>query len=84
MGLLTSTQKLGGIIGLYFFKYDAGHNCVRHQTLITISIPSKKHESLYVKTEAQFDVQLISRFGPDNWPPRSVDLNPRLFSLRVH
>ncbi|GFX65216.1 hypothetical protein TNCV_4821071 [Trichonephila clavipes] len=28
-----------------------------------------------------FGDRLISRFGPVNWPPRSCDLTPRLFSV---
>ena len=32
----------------------------------------------------EFDEQLISRFGTDNWPPRSCNLRPLEFFIWFH
>ncbi|GFV03258.1 putative transposase [Trichonephila clavipes] len=54
----------GGIIGLYFFKNDEGHN---------VTVNARATIDLLKDT---FGDRLISRFGPVNWPPRSCDLTP--------
>ncbi|GFV50976.1 DUF4817 domain-containing protein [Trichonephila clavipes] len=58
----------GGIIGPYFFKSDEGHNELWFQ----------QEGATCHTARATIDLlkDLISRFGPVNWPPRSCDLTP--------
>ncbi|GFU45093.1 uncharacterized protein TNCV_4235671 [Trichonephila clavipes] len=56
------TLWAGGIIDLYFFKNDEGHN---------VTVNARAAIDLLKDT---FGDHLISRFGPVNWSPRSCDL----------
>ncbi|GFV76136.1 histone-lysine N-methyltransferase SETMAR [Trichonephila clavipes] len=65
----------GGIIGLYFFKNDEGHNVTElwfQQDGATCHTARAPIDLL----KDTFGDRLISRFGPVNWPPRSCDLTP--------
>ncbi|GFU80077.1 DUF4817 domain-containing protein [Trichonephila clavipes] len=71
----------GGIIGLYFFKNDEGHNVTvngdRYRAIITnFFIPEMNNHDVIDLLKDTFGDRLISRFGPVNWPPRSCDLTP--------
>ncbi|GFV96265.1 transposable element Tc3 transposase [Trichonephila clavipes] len=63
----------GGIIGPYFFKNDEGHNELWFQQDGATCHTARATIDLLKDT---FGDRLISRFGPENWPPRSCDLTP--------
>ncbi|GFU13180.1 DUF4817 domain-containing protein [Trichonephila clavipes] len=62
-----------GIIGRYFFKNDEGHNELWFQQDGATCHTARAKIDLLKDT---FGDRLISRFGPENRPPRSCDLTP--------
>ncbi|GFT53983.1 transposable element Tc3 transposase [Trichonephila clavipes] len=64
---------VGGIIGPYFFKNDEGHKELWFQQDGATCHTARATIDLLKDT---FGDRLISRFGSENWPPRSCDLTP--------
>ncbi|GFV78309.1 transposable element Tcb2 transposase [Trichonephila clavipes] len=62
----------GGIIGLYFFKNDEGHNVAVNGAVV----PTRRRNMSHSSCHNRFGDRLISRFGSVNWPPRSCDSTP--------
>ncbi|GFX12908.1 putative transposase [Trichonephila clavipes] len=63
----------GGIIGLYFFENDEGHNELWFQQDCATCHTARATIDLLKDT---FGDRLISRFEPVNWLSRSCDLTP--------
>ncbi|GFX69407.1 putative DD41D transposase [Trichonephila clavipes] len=68
----------GGIIGLYFFKNDEGHNELWFQQDGATCHTARATIDLLKDTSGD---RLNSRFRPVNWPPRTCDLAPRDYFL---